>query len=242
MKPLICYSIRFLDEFDSYGDFEGYEIRNLAGYFNIIKIMKLKDKLKGNDLSLHSQLGRVFSCKKENIPEFAEAELNILKSEIIVSKIFGVKQINLHMKEEEFSEEEIRQFNEIIDFAESKGIEIIYENHVCSEEIILRVLETFPRLKFCLDFGHLNAAIYHKNFNMDIYEFLDKVKERLVHIHAHNNHGEKDEHNSLDNGNFPWKEVLEKLKGSNLRKIILENKEEKDSYKSKELVEDFYGR
>lgn len=58
MKPLICYSIRFLDEFDSYGDFEGYEIRNLAGYFNIIKIMKLKDKLKGNDLKKKIKLWR----------------------------------------------------------------------------------------------------------------------------------------------------------------------------------------
>ena len=63
------------------------------------------------------------------------------------------------MKEIEFTKEEIKKFNGTIDFANKKGIEMIYENHVCSGEIIFKVLETFPKVNFCLDLGHSNFAL-----------------------------------------------------------------------------------
>lgn len=243
IKPKICCSIGNLREFkfEDY-DFEGYEFKAGAPGFkpNIIILSKLKEMFKGKDLSLHSQLSRIFSCNEKGYPEFLEAEKNILRSEIIISKILGVKQINFHMKETEFTAKEIESFNEIIDFAEKNGIEMVYENHVCSEEVIFRVLENFPRVNFCLDIGHLNVAIRKGKFEMNIDEFLKKVKNRLVHIHAHNNYGERDEHNSLDNGNFDWKNLLEKLGDSSLRKIILENRTKKEVDESKNLIEEFY--
>jgi sugar phosphate isomerase/epimerase len=196
--------------------------------------------LRGKDLSLHTQLSRIFSCHEKGFPEFSEAEIKILKSEIIISKIIGVKQINFHMKETKFTRGEIEKFNEIIDFANKNGIEMIYENHVCSEEVIFRVLETFPRVNLCLDIGHLNLAIRKNKFKMDIGDFLEKVKPKIVHIHAHNNYGEKDEHNSLDQGNFDWKFVLENLKDGNLRKIIIETRTNEDMIQSRKLLQDFY--
>jgi len=74
------------------------------------------------------------------------------------------------MKETEFTKEEINQFDEIIKYANENGIELIYENHVCSEEIIFRVLKTFPKINFCLDIGHLNIAIKKGKFK----EFKDQ--------------------------------------------------------------------
>jgi sugar phosphate isomerase/epimerase len=222
-------------------DFEGYEFKADAPGFkpNIIILMRLREMFKGKDLSLHSQLSRIFSCNEREFPEFSNAELNILKSEIILSKILGIKQINFHMKETEFTKEEIDKFNEIIDLAEENGIEMIYENHVCSEEAIFRVLDTFPKVNFCLDIGHLNVAICTGKFKMNLDEFVEKVKSKLVHIHAHNNYGEKDDHNSLDNGNFNWRYFLDKLKGSNLRKIIFENRTKKEDDESKNLIEKY---
>ena len=243
MKPKICYSIGNLKDFsfEEYS-FEGYEFKAISEGFkpNILILLKIREMFKGKDLSLHSQLSRIFSCNERGFPEFNEAELNILKAEIIMSKIIGVRQINLHMKETEFSKQEIEKFNGVVDFADRHGIKIIYENHVCSEETIFRVLETFPKINFCLDIGHLNVAIHKGKFKMNLDEFLEKVKLRLVHIHAHNNYGEKDEHNSLDKGNFSWKEVLEKLKNQNLRKIILENRTKEEVDRSKKLLEKYY--
>ncbi len=243
MRPKIGYSIGNLKEF-SFKDypFECYEFKTFGKEFspNIILLDKLKEMFKKKDLSVHSQLSRIFSCNEKGFPDFSEAELNILKSEIIISKIIGIKQINFHMKETEFTKEEIEKFNEIIEFADRRGVEMIYENHVCSEEVILRILKTFPKVNFCLDLGHLNVAIHKGKFKMNLEEFIEKVKPRLFHIHAHNNFGEKDEHNSLNNGNLDWKKVLDKLKDSDLRKIILENRTKKEVDESKMLLEEYY--
>jgi len=243
MRPKICCSIGNLKEFsfNDY-DFEGYEFKAEAPGFkpNIIILIKLREMFKGKDLSLHSQLSRIFSCNERGFPEFSNAEVNILKSEIIISKMIGIKQINFHMKETEFTKEEIDKFNEIIDFAEKNGIEMIYENHVCSEGAIFRALETFPRVNFCLDIGHLNVAIQTGKFKMNLNEFVEKVKPKLVHIHAHNNYGEKDGHNSLDKGNFNWRNLFDKLKDSNLRKIIFENRTKKEVDESKNLIKEYF--
>jgi sugar phosphate isomerase/epimerase len=242
-KPKICCSIGNLREFsfEDY-DFEGYEFKAEAPGFkpNIIILSKIKERFKEKDLSLHSQLSRIFSCNEKGFQDFSEAEINLLKSEIIISKIIGVKQINFHMKETVFTEKEINNFNGIINFANQNGIEMIYENHVCSEEVILRVLDTFPKVNFCLDIGHLNVAIHTGKFKMNLGEFLEKVKSRLVHMHTHNNYGEKDEHNSLENGNFDWKYVLKKLENSNLRKIIFENRTKKEVDESKKIINEYY--
>jgi len=243
MKPLICCSVENLKEF-SFEDypFDGYEFKTFGKGFspNIILLLKLKEMFKEKELSLHSQLSRIFSSREKGFPEFSEAEMNILKSEIIISKIIGVKQINFHMKETEFSEDETKKFNEIINFANKNGIEMIYENHVCSEEVIFRVLKNFPRVKFCLDIGHLNVAMHQGKFKIDLNEFIEKVKLRLVHLHVHNNYGEKDEHNSLDEGNFDWRNVLDHLGKDHLRKVIIESKMKEDILKSKKLLLDYF--
>lgn len=243
MNPLICYSIGNMKKF-SFEDypFEGYEFKVSAEGFkpNILILLKLKEIFKGKGLSLHSQLSRIFSCNERGYPEFNEAELNILKAEIIISKIIGIKQISFHMKETEFTKDEIEKFNEVIEFAKQNGIEMIYENHVCSEEVIFRILETFPKVNFCLDMGHLNVAIHKGKFRINLDEFLDKVKSKLVSIHMHNNYGDRDSHNPVNDGNFPWKKVLDKLKNQNLRKIILENRTKEEVAKSKKLLEEYY--
>lgn len=245
MKLKICYSIGNLKEFSfEESPFEGYEFKTLGKGFspNIILLLKLKEMFKGKDLSIHSQLSRIFSCNEKGFPEFSEAEMNILKSEIIISKIIGVKQINFHMKETEFTNDEIKKFNEIIELANKNGIEMVYENHVCSAEVIFRVLKNFPKVNFCLDIGHLNVAIHQGKFKMDLEDFVEKVKSRLVHIHMHNNYGEKDEHNSLDKGNFDWEKILDESKNGYLKKIIIENKTKEDSLKSKKLLEEYFRR
>jgi len=243
MKPKICCTIGNLKEF-SFKDypFEGYELKSNVDELkpNIVILLKIKEDFHKMDLSLHSQLSRIFSCSERGFPEFAEAEMNILKSEIIISKLLGIKQIIFHMKETSFRDQEIKRFNEILDFAYKNKIEMLYENHVCSEEIILNVLKTFPKVKFCLDIGHLNVAMHNGKFKMNLDKFLEKIKPKLISIHAHNNHGERDEHNSIEDGSFDWKKFLNKLKNSNLKRIVIESRRKEDILKTKELLNNFY--
>lgn len=242
MNPKIKYRIRNLKKYsfkNSY--FDGFEIGSEEILPNILKILKLKKELKGKNISLHSQLGRIFSCNDKKTPEFLEAEMNFLKYEIKISKLIGIKQINFHMKETPLTSKEISQFKKIIKYAKKNKVELIYENHVCSAKTILDILNTFPEINFCLDFGHLNLAIKKNKFCMPLDHFIKKIKKRIINIHSHNNYGENDEHNSLDKGTFQWKETLQKLTNSTLKNIIIESKEnEKEILRNKKILEEFY--
>ncbi len=238
MIPKIGYSILDLKKFSKEKlPFETYELRASSIKPNIKIIADLKEKFDGEDLSLHSGLSRIFSCRKKGYPEFSDSEMNILKYEIIISKIIGIKRINFHMTNYELEKEDILKFKKIIEFAKNEGIELIYENHVCSSRAIFYIAEKFPELKMCLDLGHLNIAISQNAFGMDLDEFLEKIKDKIIHIHAHNNDGKMDLHQGIDKGRFDWKNVIKKL--PNVEKIIVEVRDIEDAIETKKILENF---
>jgi len=239
MRPKISYSILNLKKF-SKDDFlfEAYELRASSIRPNIKLITDLKEKFNGENLSMHSGLSRIFSCIKKGYPNFSNSEMDILKYEIMISKIIGIKKIIFHMTHDELKNEEIKKFKEMMAFAKKEGVELIYENHVCSARAILYLKEKFPELKMCLDFGHLNLAISKNIFEMDLEDFLEEIKEKIIHVHIHNNDGKKDLHQEINNGTFDWKKVLVKL--PNLEKVIVEVMDEDEARESKKLLEEFY--
>lgn len=62
-----------------------------------------------------------------------------------------------------------------------------------------------PRLRLCLDVGHVNA--YSK---MPVMHWLELCASDISHFHIHNNDGSWDTHNSLNQGSIPIKELLQK--------------------------------
>ncbi len=81
--------------------------------FNIKKVLKVKKFLKGKNVSMHTQTSRVFSCRnRENkTPEFNEAELNVLKAEIILCKILGIRELIFHLKQEKLTKKGNKNLN-----------------------------------------------------------------------------------------------------------------------------------
>jgi sugar phosphate isomerase/epimerase len=55
------------------------------------------------------------------------------------------------------------------------------------------------------DVGHLNTTT--RNFD----RFIELFGDRIVHVHLHDNSGERDEHLHLGDGTVPWKLLLPKL-------------------------------
>ncbi|MGY4883981.1 MAG: sugar phosphate isomerase/epimerase family protein [Nanobdellota archaeon] len=224
-------------------DFDVLEItsKDPKFLFNVKKISKIKEHLKRKDLSFHTQTSRIFSCNNQDLPEFNLAELNIIKAEIITCKILGIKEFIFHMKQEKLTKVEQKIWEEILKFAKKNGVEMIYEsNQKFSAEVCLDFLKKFPKVNYNLDLGHLNTAIGNKTLGMDLDKFLDKVKDRTVYIHAHNNHGLEDEHNSIDNGTLDWKQVLNKLDMSKVRKIIMEVRNTEAIIKTKTALEGYF--
>ena len=223
----------------------GYDVLELASKdpdlgFKIMKIINAKKTLEGKELSMHSQLSRIFSCKEKGFPEFNEAEINVLKAEIILCRILGAKELIFHMKVEPLNEDEEKILGKMFKFAKKNGVEMIFEsNNKFAGLNTLDVLSRFPELKYNLDLGHFNVGIGTEDIGMSVDDFLLKIKDRVAYIHAHNNNGIKDEHRSLDEGTLDWKHILDMLDLSKIRKIIMEVRTPEAASKTKKLLEDY---
>jgi len=243
MKPKI--GLKTSDIFyngDDKIEFDVMEIttKDRALDFNVKKIMKAMDYLKGKKLSLHSQTSRIFSCKNYGFSDFNDAELNVLRAEIILCKIMKVKELIFHLKQERLTKKEFEILEEIISFGKDNGVELIYEsNGRFIANTCLDVLKKIPYLNYNLDLGHLNTSIGNKTLGMDLDEFVDKVKGRTVYLHAHNNDGKEDTHQALDNGTLDWKHVLDMLDMEKARKIIIECRTPEDVLVTKNLLEEY---
>ena len=92
---------------------------------------------------------------------------------------------------------------------EDPGVDIVLENVLEIEpdwllEIVRRV--DHPRLKLCLDVGHVNA--YSK---VPVTQWLKAWAPYLSHFHIHNNDGSRDEHAALFQGSIPMKQLLSEI-------------------------------
>ena len=65
-----------------------------------------------------------------------------------------------------------------------------------------------PRLRLCLDVGHVNAYSPVK-----AEEWIARWGELLSHTHLHNNHGDADTHSALWEGSLEIKALMEALPG-----------------------------
>ena len=89
---------------------------------------------------------------------------------------------------------------------EDPSVEIVLENVLETEpQWLLDIAKGVddPRLKLCLDIGHVNA--YSK---IPLMDWLESWATYLSHFHIHNNDGSRDQHNALNDGNIPMKDFL----------------------------------
>lgn len=118
-----------------------------------------------------------------------------------------------------------RNLEQILPRAEELGVTLAIENKqrgsnrdlILTPEEHLELLERFPGLKACLDFGHLHTL------GLDPAEFARALGKKLVHVHIHDNRGQSDEHLPLGKGTLEWRRCLRALEGIGFSgRIILE--------------------
>ena len=74
--------------------------------------------------------------------------------------------------------------------------------------------QTCERLREILDDVEIGVTfdVGHLNTTTGKFErFLDLLGDRIVHVHLHDNSGDKDEHLALGDGTVPWAKVLPRL-------------------------------
>ena len=186
-------------------------------FFRRKNLDKIKKSLKGKELSMHTQTRRIFTEKV-----LSELELSALKSEVLTCKFLGCKELIVHLKGNKLTKKEVETFKEILRFAKGNKVEILYEpNGKFNGKDFLYNLKQFNGLNVNLDLGHLNTAIENRTLAMNLEEFISKIRNKVVYVHAHNNSGE-DDHFGLNDGTLDWKRILNMLDLSRVRKIIIE--------------------
>ena len=80
---------------------------------------------------------------------------------------------------------------------------VFEEDPVMLIQIISRVQD--KRFRLCLDIGH--AALAGARLPMD--DWIEQAAPYLGHVHLHNNHGERDTHNSLGDGLIDIMSILQ---------------------------------
>lgn len=61
----------------------------------------------------------------------------------------------------------------------------------------------------------------HANLLGQVEKFLLNFSDRIVHIHAHDNHGKTDQHLGIGYGNIDWKALADGLRRMSFSRIVM---------------------
>jgi sugar phosphate isomerase/epimerase len=210
--------------------------QNSKLHFNLYFLEKIKRYTRGFDLSVHSGTAGIF---QEHEP-FTVANLAVLSAEVDVCRILGAGQLVFHLNDGILAPENKKRLRQVISYAADLGVEMLYESNCAMvAEYAYDVLESFPDLGYVLDLGHLNNGYGSGKLGCEIDDFIGRVKDRVVYVHASNNSGTRDEHGGLDSGTLDWRRVLDMLDFSRIAKIILEVRFMESVEESKRLLEGY---
>ena len=218
LKKVEVESVEIFDE--GYHAFNGRRIR---------AVEKIAQK-RGLQVTVHSPLVDVNIASP--VDAFRRAVLKRLKGSIRLSSQLGARLWVFHpglrtgishFYPDQDWNLNLRSVRELNDTAEQCGIDISIEN--CPEPFpfLLKSVTDFSRFYEELgqaDIG-LTLDIGHANTNNQIYEFIGKFPDRIVHTHLHDNHGDFDNHLGIGDGNIDWPRVIKAFKSIDYRGTLL---------------------
>ena len=170
----------------------------------------VRKKLDGISQSvLHAPFNELFPCAIDKKARVLAAQR--YRQAIELAKRYGSTKVIIHGGYNPwiyypvwYVEQSILFWKEFL--KEDSGVEIVLENVLETEpQWLLDIAKGVddPRLKLCLDIGHVNA--YSK---IPLMDWLESWAPYLGHFHIHNNDGSRDQHNALNDGNIPMNDFL----------------------------------
>ena len=172
----------------------------------------VRKKLDGISQSvLHAPFNELFPCAIDK--KARELAADRYRQAIELAKRYGSTKVIIHGGYNPwiyypvwYVEQSILFWKEFL--KEDPGVEIVLENVLETDpQWLLDIVKGVgdPRLKLCLDIGHVNA--YSK---IPVMDWLENWAPYLSHFHIHNNDTSWDSHSPLTEGSIPMKELLEK--------------------------------
>jgi len=201
-----------------------------------IKIIKKISQSRGLNLTVHAPFVDVNIASPNS--SFRRMVLKRLKKSINLANqldaalwVFhsGLRTGVSHLHPGEDWKLNLHSIRELLDAADENGVKITIENTPEPFPFILKSVDDF--LHFYKDIGNVDLGltldIGHANVNGQIYNFIEKFSDRLIHVHASDNDGTFDSHQGIGEGDIDWRNVAESLKNVNYRGVIVVESERK---------------
>lgn len=173
----------------------------------------VKKKLEGiSACTLHAPYNELFPCAIDQKARALAADR--YRQAIALAKRYGADKVIIHGGYYErlyypvwYVEQSVGFWKDFL--KEDPDMEIVLENVFETDprwlpDIVKGV--NHPRLKMCLDVGHVNAYS-----PVSVMEWLEVCAPVLSHFHIHNNDGTQDQHSRLNDGQIQMKELLRQI-------------------------------
>jgi sugar phosphate isomerase/epimerase len=158
------------------------------------------------------------------------AWINEAKREIRIARKIGIDLINFHAnlngmfygeKRKIVLDNLVKSLREIVSYAEKSNVHVMLENTPLSNGI-----HNIDEFKYIVDnvatlFVHLDIPHAFTSGGMkSVVDYINTFRDKIIHIHWHDNHGQKDEHLPLGEGIIDHHKAIKALKAIDYDKTI----------------------
>jgi sugar phosphate isomerase/epimerase len=155
-----------------------------------------------------------------------QASLNEVLHSLEVAAELDIKKVVLHpglinglgiFVEDTALSYAMRSLDTIVTTADSLGIHLCLENmfpkypSFFEPDHFSKIFDQYPNLSLALDIGHANIDCQD---GRRVLNFISQFGARISHLHVSDNHGKKDDHFAIGEGNIRFAEVVDALKQS----------------------------
>lgn len=202
LKYCIKYNleIEYRIDNDNFFEYGRDKLENILNKYKI-SIASLHYPIRGEDIWLSH------SYKPNRIKAIEIFEKYLELCESIKTKVIVIHDEVPHGGVEPY----VKSLIEISKIAREKNIKIALENARNNPYFLLELLEYSgnpDNIGIAYDLGHANIQLGTK----EVIPFLEKAKEKIFHLHLHDNNGVYDEHKIPGQGIIDYPQVIKKLK------------------------------
>lgn len=151
------------------------------------------------------------------------AGVELVKNRVHMAHRLGTDVVIIHVHREPdapaeraiFWSQLSKSLDDVQAFATERGVKLAFENLGDNFATIQRILDEYSSdyAGVCYDSGH-------GHYTAGGLDFLECIKNRLISIHLHDNHGDRDEHNLPFSGTIDWVKLTALLAESAYAKPI----------------------
>ena len=118
----------------------------------------------------------------------------------------------------------LRSVRTLVTIGKKLGVDISIENTPEPFHFLVKRMQDFAlfysELGSDFDIG-MTLDIAHANTSQQLFDFIDKFADKIVHVHISDNEGKYDSHKGIGYGKIDWEAVAKGLKKINYKGIVI---------------------